>query len=256
MKANLLMAMASFFILASLTYAAQSQGTENIIISNYSVTLTAGANATLGFNVTLVSGHAPFATTVSIFNGPEFANNGMTTFVTNSTGNPPFQGKLYVFTSPSTPIGTYALSLVGSTPNDTVNSAVLLIRILPHNNVTTSTSTTSRATTVSTTSSTVSTTSVPIVTTLATNSSPPQQNGIIVSQVLSNNLAVPIIIVVVVVIALALIFMRMRGGKPKSGMPGSPLPQPAPPSSPPQPVQAPSAPPSPTPSSPPSAPQQ
>lgn len=145
------------------SHAAGPTGIENIALSSHSVNLTAGSNAIVYYNLSLISGYYEYGTELYIVGYKQLGAANVTVLITNKSGNPPIRGTMYIFLSHVLEPGTYNITLAGNSSGTRVDSDTIILNVLSSQSTTTttltSTTTTSTTTTSTTTTSTITTTS-------------------------------------------------------------------------------------------------
>ena len=224
---------------------------ENITLGTYSGQVLQNGNVITNYSVQLVSGAFTSGTQLYIVQNKQLIKAGISVLLNNKYGNPPVVGTMYVFSSPTTPLGNYLVTLAGNSTNVKVNNATLKFDVVSQVTSSTSTSSTTTANTTTSTTSTVAAPTTTVATTIVT-VSPTTTVAAAASSGLSNNSIYGVVIIVVILIIVVALFMVMGKGKGKPKVaPTQSAPKPAYEFEPPTPPPTPPAPP---PSAPPSQP--
>ncbi len=128
MKAQML-ALISFVILATVTYAQYGYGYSHVVLQQSSVTLINGGISKINYTVQLTSGNT-WGTTINIVNAQALTSEGITTTLSKTYGNPPYNGNLTINISPSAEKGTYQMILNATGDDPSTNNTVLVINIV------------------------------------------------------------------------------------------------------------------------------
>jgi hypothetical protein len=146
-------------VLASGVYAA-GYGTSSITLSSSSVNLNAGSNVRVNYTVNLASGNT-WGTTLAVTNNNQLATQGITTSMSNPSGDPPFSGILTITASASAAPGPYTVTLAATGDDPSTSDANLALNVagMGANSTTAPTTTVSGATTSIAQSTTIAVTS-------------------------------------------------------------------------------------------------
>lgn len=187
-------------------------GTENISLSSYSVNTVPGGSIAVNYTLSLTNGYYSSGTTLAVVNTKQLIAQNITVLLTDSFGNPPVKGTMYVFLPHSLAPGSYNATLNGSSQGIAISQAVLRFNVASQGS-NTITTTSIISTSVASTTSIVKTTAASTTSTAATTT-------ILASTYSSSNsgtfyLLVAIIVVLTVVIVVLLINMKAKTGGQK-----------------------------------------
>jgi len=116
-------------MLASIPYAQYGYGTSSVTLSQYTVNVQNGGFLSVNYTVNLVSGNT-WGSTINVVNSKQLLSEGISTTLSKTTGNPPFNGNILISISPSSTKGAYQiiLNVTGDDPsagNTTLNLNIL-----------------------------------------------------------------------------------------------------------------------------------
>jgi len=230
-------------LLTLMIVTAGAASIENITLSTYSGSVLQNGNVVVNYSVHLVNGTFSSGTELYIVQNRQLVNNGISVLLSNKYGNPPLSGVMYVFSSSTTPLGNYVITLAGNSTNIRVNAAVLKFDVVTKvttstSSVSTTTSTSSASTTIKLFNSTTATTTISNRTTVPTTTTAQKSS----SGSGNASLYGVVIIVIILVVLVLLLMLRGKGNgtRPKPQVyPTQPAPKPPsqfqpPPQAPPQ----------------------
>lgn len=133
------MARASIFLilllgafLAMPLVSAYGYGTSSISLSKSSVNVLPGSSATINYTVNLATGNT-WGTNLAVNDQTLLSNKSITISLSDSSGDPPFSGKMTVTVSPSTASGTYGIVLSATGDDPSTSNATLMLNVSgPH----------------------------------------------------------------------------------------------------------------------------
>lgn len=128
---------AMLLLISGVASAQYGYGTSSITLSRYSVTMVNGGTASVNYSVNLASG-STWGTTLSVTDNNYLLSKGIGTSLSKYMGNPTYSGVLSLTVSPSTPKGTYSVTLQATGDDPSVQNTTLVLTIAPPNSSTTS----------------------------------------------------------------------------------------------------------------------
>lgn len=146
------------FGLTSISFA-YGYGTSSITLSQSAITVQTGMGGDVQYTVNLASGSV-WGTNINVVNQSQLAAKGLTTTLSNPSGDPPYSGTLTVDVASSATPGTYYIVLDATGDDPSTNNTTLTVTVTGPATATTSASTTTvigSNTTAATTKPTTST---------------------------------------------------------------------------------------------------
>lgn len=128
---------AMLLLISGVTSAQYGYGTSSITLSRYSITMVNGGTANVNYSVNLASG-STWGTTLSVTDNNYLLSEGIGTSLSKYMGNPTYSGVLSLTVSPSTPKGTYSVTLQATGDDPSAHNTTLVLTIAPPNSSTTS----------------------------------------------------------------------------------------------------------------------
>ncbi|MCW1302632.1 MAG: hypothetical protein QXX36_03330 [Candidatus Rehaiarchaeum fermentans] len=129
-------------LLFSIVYAANGIGTSSISLTSYSVNLTGGQSANIGFTISLASGNT-WGTYINI--SP--ANSPISIIANPSEGDPTFSGNLIISVPKNITPGSYTFYISAYGDDPSISSVKLVVNVLNSPSIVSTTSTSNSSTT-------------------------------------------------------------------------------------------------------------
>lgn len=126
--ANIAIILSAIAILIPAASAAYGYGTSTISTTPSSVSIMAAHSANVNYTVNLASGNT-WGTTLSVVNNNQLSAQGITTSISNPSGNPPFSGMLTLTTSQATSPGTYQVVLAATGDDPSTSNATVVLTV-------------------------------------------------------------------------------------------------------------------------------